>query len=188
VLGNTKNSLFSGFGHLICRRKDFGIFFTPDWVVEFMVKLIPQELLLNSERTIYILEPACGLAQFLQKIKERYPHLNAKLLGVEINEEIFSQAISSKPQRIEIVKSDFLLFDPGYQFDLIIGNPPYGIPSLSDHYTIKVDPDTKKNYKALFSTWFGKYNVYGAFVEKSVRLLKEGRLFDLYYSCNFFDP
>jgi len=174
VFGNAKNSLFPDFGHLICRRKDFGIFFTPDWVVDFMIELIPQELLSNSGRTIYILEPACGLAQFLRKIKERYPHLNAKLLGVEINEEIFSQAISSKPQGIEIVKSDFLLFDPGYQFDLIIGNPPYGIPSLSDHYTIKVDPDTKKKYKALFSTWFGKYNVYGAFVEKSVRLLKEG--------------
>jgi adenine-specific DNA-methyltransferase len=155
-------------------RKDFGIFFTPDWVVDFMVELIPQEFLSDSGRTIYILEPACGLAQFLQKIREKYPHLNAKLLGVEINEEIFRQAISSKPQGMEIVKSDFLLFDPGYQFDLIIGNPPYGIPSLSDHYTIKVDPDTKKKYKALFSTWFGKYNVYGAFVEKSVRLLKGG--------------
>jgi type I restriction-modification system DNA methylase subunit len=63
VLGNVKNSLFSDFDSLISHRKDFGIFFTPDWVVDFIVELIPQELLLNSERTIYILEPACGLAQ-----------------------------------------------------------------------------------------------------------------------------
>jgi len=29
VFGNAKNSLFPDFGHLICRRKDFGIFLHP---------------------------------------------------------------------------------------------------------------------------------------------------------------
>ena len=32
----------------------------------------------------------------------------------------------------------------------------------------------KEPYKKAFSTWRGKYNLYGAFVEKSVRLLKPG--------------
>jgi len=62
-------------------------------------------------------------------------------------------------------------------FDLIIGNPPYGIPSPSEHYTIKIDSVTKEKYKSLYKTWYGKYNIYGAFIEKSVRLLKdEGQL------------
>jgi hypothetical protein len=50
VVRNAKNSLFPDFGHLISPRKDFGIFFTPDWVVDFMVELIPQEFLSNSEK------------------------------------------------------------------------------------------------------------------------------------------
>jgi len=152
-------------------KREYGIFFTPDWLINLMINLIPKEVFLKEE--IYILEPACGFAQFLRRIKERYPYLNAKLLGIEINEEIFRKAISSKPKEIEIIKSDFLLFDLNCQFDLIIGNPPYGIPSSSSHYPIKIDFKTKEKYKTLFSTWYGKYNVYGAFIEKSIKLLKE---------------
>jgi hypothetical protein len=82
VFGNAKNSLLPDFVHLICRRKDFGIFFTPDWVVDFMVELIPQELLSNSERTIYILEPACRykLGNIYEvKISPRTPEIKNSL-------------------------------------------------------------------------------------------------------------
>ena len=59
----------------------------------------------------------------------------------------------------------FILWNTADKYDIIIGNPPYGIPSLSDHYTIKVDNKTKERYKEIFETWYGKYNVYGAFIE-----------------------
>lgn len=65
-----------------------------------------------------------------------------------------------------------MLWQSNILFDLIIGNPPYGIPSLSEHYPIKIDPTTKNKYKNQFETWYGKYNVYGAFIEKSIKLLK----------------
>ncbi|MGB9601849.1 MAG: Eco57I restriction-modification methylase domain-containing protein [Limisphaerales bacterium] len=58
-----------------------------------------------------------------------------------------------------------------------MGNPPYGIPSPSNHYTIKIDTKIKEKYKSQYKTWYGKYNVYGAFIEKSIKLLKqEGQL------------
>jgi len=36
-----------------------------------------------------------------------------------------------------------------------------------------VDDETKRIYRRIYETWYGKYNLYGAFIEKSVKLLKE---------------
>lgn len=157
-------------------KKDYGIFFTPEWVVDFMVNLINIDKL-QSKKNITILEPACGLAQFLFGIKRNFPAVfeRAKLVGVEINQEVINYLLNFNiNQNIKLIKEDYLLWETKESFDLIIGNPPYGIPSLSEHYTIRVKPEIKEKYKTLYETWYGKYNVYGAFIERSIKLLKSG--------------
>lgn len=160
-------------------KKDYGMFFTPEWIVDFMLNLIDVTKY-TGKRDITILEPACGLAQFLIGIKRNHPALfkQARLLGVEINLDVISYLTTLNiGNNIKIINDDYLLWQPKLSFDLIIGNPPYGIPSLSEHYTIRIDPATKEKYKSMYETWHGKYNVYGAFIEKSIKLLKdEGQL------------
>jgi len=161
-------------------KKDLGVFFTPECIVDLMVRMIDAGRY-GQQNSITILEPACGLTQFLIGIKRNKPDLfsKAELYGVEINKEIVKQfkSLNLINDNVHMVNTDYLLWQPDKSFDLIIGNPPYGIPSLSEHYTIKVDSETKKRYKAAFETWYGKYNVYGAFIEKSIKLLKpEGQL------------
>ncbi len=157
-------------------RKNWGVFFTPRWMVDFMIDLIDRDKVKQTD--LKILEPACGICQFLQRIKKKggdFFKQGSKIIGVEINEEVIAYVRENNLDNgIEIIHRDFLLWETKERFDVIIGNPPYGIPSLSDHYTIKVDNETKKKYKQLYETWYGKYNVYGAFIEKSVKLLKEG--------------
>lgn len=164
--------------HLKNQKKNYGIFFTPDWVVDFMVNLIDIEHF--QKKNVTILEPACGFSQFLIGIKRNTPILfeKAELIGVEINEAIINYLTTSVTiPKINIVHYDYLLWESNCRFDVIIGNPPYGIPSLSEHYTIKVDNKTKQKYKRMYETWYGKYNVYGAFIEKSCHLLKnDGQL------------
>jgi len=163
-------------------KKDYGMFFTPERIVDFMVNLIDVAKYNRNigKKNITILEPACGLAQFLIGIKRNQPVLfkHAKLLGIEINQEVINYLTTlSVGNNIKIIKDDYLLWESETSFDLVIGNPPYGIPSLSQHYTIKIDPNTKEKYKILYETWYGKYNVYGAFIEKSIKLLRpEGQL------------
>jgi adenine-specific DNA-methyltransferase len=160
-------------------KKAYGMFFTPEWVVDFMVNLIDAGRY-TDKNDLFILEPACGLAQFLIGIKRNLPELfnSAKLWGVEINQDIINYLTTLHiGNNVKIIKEDYLLWQPPFLFDLIIGNPPYGIPSLSNHYPIKVDTTTKEKYKSQYETWYGKYNVYGAFIEKSIKLLKpEGQL------------
>ncbi len=160
-------------------KKDWGIFFTPQWVVDFMVNMIDERNL--DTRSVKILEPACGICQFLIGIKKNKKHIfeNALVkIGVEINKEVIKYIHEHNlAQDIHIVHYDYLLWNTEECFDIIIGNPPYGIPSLSEHYTIRVDNETKKRYKQIYETWYGKYNVYGAFIEKSIKLLKnDGQL------------
>ncbi len=156
-------------------KKDWGIFFTPQWVVDFMVNLI-DERNLNTD-SVKILEPACGICQFLMGIKKNKKHIFENALdkiGVEINEEVIEYIHEhGLAQNIRIIHYDYLLWNTDEHFDVIIGNPPYGIPSLSEHYKIRVDNETKKKYKETYETWYGKYNVYGAFIEKSIKLLKD---------------
>jgi len=156
-------------------KKDWGLFFTPQWVVDFMVNLIDEKDLDPSN--IKILEPACGICQFLIGIKRSKKNIfeNAVVkVGIEINKEVIKYILEHNLAKdIKIIHYDYLLWDTENRFDIVIGNPPYGIPSLSEHYTIRVDNETKKRYKQIYDTWYGKYNVYGAFIEKSIKLLKE---------------
>lgn len=156
-------------------KKDWGIFFTPQWVVDFMVNLIDESNLDTS--SVKILEPACGICQFLIGIKKNKKHIfeNAVVkVGVEISKEVIKYIHEHNLAKdTYIIHYDYLLWNTENRFDIIIGNPPYGIPSLSEHYTIRVDNETKKRYKQIYETWYGKYNVYGAFIEKSVKLLKD---------------
>ncbi len=156
-------------------KKDWGIFFTPQWVVDFMLNLIDEDKLNLTD--LKILEPACGICQFLHGIKKSKNHIfnqASKRVGVEINKEVIDYVRENNLNSdIEIIHHDYLLWETNERFNIIIGNPPYGIPSLSEHYTIKIDNETKRIYKQLYETWYGKYNVYGAFIEKSIKLLKE---------------
>ncbi len=156
-------------------KKDWGIFFTPQWVVNFMVNMIDERNLDAS--SVKILEPACGICQFLMGIRKNKKHIFERAvvkIGVEINKGVIEYLHQYDfAQDIHIVNCDYLLWNTKERFDVIIGNPPYGIPSLSEHYTIRVDNETKKKYKQIYETWYGKYNVYGAFIEKSIKLLKD---------------
>ena len=152
--------------------KALGHVATPPEVVEFMVNLAQPD----GFSEYCVLEPACGDARFLQAFAQRYGK-HHKFVGVEINRQSVEHARKLVGDFANIVEGDFLLYLPNQEFDIIIGNPPYGIVGDSSHYPIHILNSRKEEYKKVIKTWKGKYNIYGAFIEKSVRLLSpNGRL------------
>lgn len=135
---------------------------TPPEVVRFMVSLA------EAPKGGRVLEPACADAPFLRAFREAHG-TDYRFFGVEIDPSALDL-----PSWAEGVVADFLLWEPGEGFDLILGNPPYGIVGDGSKYPIHVLKEVKGAYKRVLSTWKGKYNLYGAFLEKGVRLLKEG--------------
>jgi adenine-specific DNA-methyltransferase len=139
---------------------------TPTKVVEFMVKLAEPV----SCRECRVLEPGCGDARFLRAFAQKYGTQH-KLVGIEINREVAVQARKLVGRFATIIEADFLLYNPRDNFDIIIGNPPYGIVGDFSHYPIHLLRSRKEEYKKSIKTWRGKYNIYGAFIEKAVHLL-----------------
>ncbi len=152
--------------------KDFGAVTTPPEIVHLMIRLSG----IKKWKNLSILEPACGYCNFIGTIHEKYPSNN--LTGIEFNDRAFShikQAYRKLP--FELINNDFLLYESPKRYDLVIGNPPYGIIGNDSHYAIGATKETKDEYKRLFATWYGKYNIYGAFIEKSISVLApNGRL------------
>lgn len=143
---------------------------TPPELVEFMVALATPPR--NSCR---ILEPACGNCPFL-KAFARYHGSHHEFAGIDIDPEAIRQARTQVPFAT-LIEGDFLLWQPDERFDIIIGNPPYGIIGDASHYPIHSLRERKTIYRQRFQTWHGKFNIYGAFIEHAVNLLEpDGRL------------
>jgi len=150
--------------------KAYGAVSTPQEIVDLMVYLSKVQNMSSLE----ILEPACGFCNFLLNIYSKFSDKKNNFFGIELNKEIYQkekELFGDFP--FELISEDFLLWKTSLRFDLIIGNPPYGIIGNKSHYPIHLLNQQKNTYKKQFVTWFGKYNIYGAFIEKSINLLKE---------------
>jgi len=156
--------------------KEFGAVSTPREVVRFMLRVSGIE----KWEGLSILEPGCGFYDFSREIYCEHP--NNSFTGVEINPKVYE--IISRVFPFRTVLADFLLWETDERFDLVIGNPPYGIPGTK-RYPIRVSKEVKEKYKMLSETWKGKYNVYGLFIEKGVKLLREGGKLVYIVPCTF---
>jgi adenine-specific DNA-methyltransferase len=150
--------------------KTYGAVSTPAEIIDFMFEVSGVE----KWQGLKILEPGCGFCDFLSRIYTRYP--SNDFTGIEVNREVYDMIVGLYPH-FTLRFSDFLLWDTAERYDLVIGNPPYGIIGDKTHYPIHVLKGKKVSYKKLSSTWYGKFNIYGAFIEKGLKLLKDkGRL------------
>jgi len=145
--------------------KSYGAVTTPVEVIDFILRVLGKK----AWQGLKILEPGCGFCDFLKRIYDAYP--NNEFVGVELNPQIYNIAKSSFPQ-FKLVLSDFLLWDTHTKYDVVIGNPPYGIIGNRSHYPIHIMNNKKESYKKHIGTWYGKFNIYGAFIEKGIKLLK----------------
>jgi len=162
-------------------KRKFGRYNTPIDLVKFMLN----DIKLNT--TMKILEPGCGVGNFvvmiLEELKEKYAsqnNIDNNITRIILENNLF--ALDNDSHAIDILKHfldvskyennikvcSFLtqtVFD-NEKFDLIIGNPPYAA-TLSD--------EEKKYCQKNFPDIFDETNDSAAlFTAKSIELLKEG--------------
>lgn len=133
---------------------------TPKALVAFMVGLA------EAPKGGRVLEPACADGPFLRAFREAHGTAY-RFLGVELDPKALDL-----PPWAEGIVGDFLLWEAEEAFDLILGNPPYGALGAG----ARLSPEQRRSYRRRFSTWWGRYNLYGAFLEQGVRLLRPGGL------------
>lgn len=150
--------------------KTYGAVSTTAEVIDLMLELSG----IKRWKKLEILEPGSGFCDFLKRIYSKYP--GNSFTGIEVHPKIYKTATKLYPQ-FNLILSDFLLWKTDKKYDVVIGNPPYGIIGDKSHYPIHVLKGRKEAYKKICKTWYGKYNIYGAFIEKGLDLLtNEGKL------------
>lgn len=161
-------------------RKVNGAFFTPTYVVDFIIKEVSPK---NEDKC---LDPSCGCGAFLIGLVEYYQKTFNKRLKETIKENIYgSDILNYNVKRSKIIlsllgllnneiieESDFNIYNQDSlkaqwkdEFEIIVGNPPYvKFQDLSDEnrrYLIT-------NYKSIEN---GTFNLYFAFFELGHKLL-----------------
>ncbi|MGP1436085.1 MAG: HsdM family class I SAM-dependent methyltransferase [Phocaeicola sp.] len=162
-------------------KKVNGAFFTPAYIADFILKTIKPEF--NAK----IIDPSCGSGAFLLAIARYYKHTFGKSISDCICENIYGSDILyyniercklllsllalSESENISVSQMNLFCCDSlkhnwNENFDAVVGNPPY--VKFQD-----MDDDTRAfliaNYR---TTQFGTYNLYFAFFELGLRILK----------------
>lgn len=124
-------------------RKKHGEVFTPEWLINDMVKKLPKSVWKNPN--LKWLDNSCGSGNFLVFVKnklmrtlseiipdknDREKHIVENMLwGVELQAKncvLAKKRISRNKFNHNVVNENALTFDYwGMQFDIILGNPPY---------------------------------------------------------------
>ena len=165
----------------IADRKLNGAFFTPDYIIDFIVNEI------KPKETDKNLDPSCGCGAFLIGLVEYYKQNFNKSIKTIVKENIYgSDILDYNIQRTKLIltiyalqfdevleEGDFNLYHQdslkahwSLSFDNIVGNPPY----------VKFQDLTDENRAYLVNNWTtvegGTFNLYFAFFELGYKLLK----------------
>jgi tRNA1(Val) A37 N6-methylase TrmN6 len=161
-------------------RKVNGAFFTPTYVVDFIIKETSPK---NKDKC---LDPSCGCGAFLIGLVEYYQKTFKKSVKETIKENIYgSDILNYNVKRSKIIlslfgllnnenieESDFNIYnqdslkaDWENEFEIIVGNPPYvKFQDLSDDNRLYLID----NWKSIEN---GTFNLYFAFFELGHKLL-----------------
>ncbi len=154
-------------------RKAAGAYYTPACIVQKLLKDLKIDET-AAKHSLKILDPCCGTGNFLLQLSRnfRMEELyggDVDLLAVQIARINLAIACRDVPvplirERIQV--RDFLMGEDGEQYDVILGNPPWG--SSREHAQNQV---LRKN----FLTGTGG-EAYDLFLEQSLRRVKPGGL------------
>ena len=176
-------------------RKLNGAFFTPSYVVDFIIKE------LSPTKTDKCLDSACGTGAFLVALADFYKKKYGKSIKKTVQENIFgSDILAYNIRRAKILlailalehgeyleESDFNLYVQDSlrskwqeKFEIIVGNPPY----------VKYQDLSAENRAFLLNKWqtikSGTFNLYFAFFELGYDLLKENGKLGYITPNNYF--
>lgn len=150
------------------KRTETKAYFTREDIVFNVISKLPD---FKGKKVIKILEPSVGIGNFLPQLFKRYEDIDSVILDVididsnslEILRILLQKSKIPKNFTINFINADFLLWDNKYQYDLVVGNPPFGKiiknKELLDRY--KLNSYNKKTN-----------NLFSFFIEKSCEIAK----------------
>lgn len=143
---------------------------TPEYLIAQIINLLPEYVFRDS--TLKWLDPGCGTGVFAKYIVDRLSIslqkdsediIKENIYLVEYNSYHNTQLYNLFGSNINLSNSDYILYNPNFKFDLIIGNPPYNQNNLR-HLP------NKNNKTIIDKKWIP---IWQSFIEKSMELLND---------------
>ena len=112
-------------------RKLLGAWYTPpDLVATVVDAVVTVEFVATrtqGARPLRVLDPACGDGRFLQAVDARVRELgsSAELTGIDIDARAVLATRAALPDAIVVEADALTMVQPGIDYDLVIGNPPF---------------------------------------------------------------
>lgn len=176
-------------------KKINGAFFTPSYIVDYIINTI------HPSENAKIIDPSCGSGAFLLGIIRYYIQQYGKSVSQCIKENIYGSDIlaynilrsklllvlcgltykeSIDINDIHIIQCDSLRQNWTQKFDVVIGNPPY--------VKFQDMEDSTRNFllKEWETTKYGTFNLYFAFFELGLKLLKKEGVMGYITPNNYF--
>jgi DNA (cytosine-5)-methyltransferase 1 len=149
-------------------RTKHAAYYTTKDVCFSLVEALPS---FDDDKDVAILEPSVGSGNFLPLIIEKYRHcksVNLEVIDIDKNALEILKILIKKikiPKNIQIkfIHSNFLTFDSESEYDVIIGNPPFG-KVTNDKKLITQYKTNKYNQKT--------NNLFAFFIEDSIKRAK----------------
>jgi DNA (cytosine-5)-methyltransferase 1 len=160
------NSLYNIVELANIKRTETKAYFSREDIVYNVISKLPT---FKNKKTIHILEPAVGIGNFLPLLFQKYENLQNVILDViDIDNDsldtlqiLLTKTKIPKNFTINLINTDFLLWKNKVQYDLVVGNPPYGKlinnKTLLDQYKINI-----KNIQT--------NNLFSFFIEKAIKI------------------
>jgi len=176
-------------------KKTNGAFFTPAYIVDYIIKTVAPEI--NSK----VIDLSCGSGAFIIGLLRYYTKTFGKSVVECVTDNIYGNDILEynikrckilvmlyalghneiiNEQDIHVFAGDSLKNKWNIKFDAVVGNPPY----------VKFQDLDEETRKYLFSNWettkAGTYNLYFAFFELGLKVLKDNGKMGYITPNNYF--
>jgi DNA (cytosine-5)-methyltransferase 1 len=169
---NLKNFSYDTLSRIIelanMERTKHAAYYTTKDVCFSLVEDLPS---FDNDSDVTILEPSVGSGNFLPMIIEKYQHCKSVKIDVididknalEILKILIKKIEIPRNTQINFIHSDFLTLDSESEYDVIIGNPPFG-KVTNDKKLVKKYKTNKYNQKT--------NNLFAFFIEDSIKRAK----------------
>ena len=142
-------------------KKNYGIFISPYSIISLLFSAVKSYLKDDLSEIKRVLEPSCGTCEIINYCDNMMK--NVEIDGIELNNTIFHSIKDlTFKNNVNLYNKDFIKYESGNLYDLIIGNPPYFVCKKTN---------IPKEYEEYIH---GRPNIFGLFILHSLNLLKQG--------------
>ncbi|MCG5047475.1 MULTISPECIES: Eco57I restriction-modification methylase domain-containing protein [Pectobacterium] len=156
--------------------KEFGVFYTPMFLISFIIDKLPIDIL-NSQN-INVLEPSAGDGRFIDNLLKKNHHTTINASLVEINKDSAELLTKKfiKHEKIRVINTDFLFYENHRKFDIILGNPPY---ISKKHLTKEQIQRCREILSSASIPNFADKNIWTSFIIRSIEMLEDNGIMAL---------